>query len=292
MRVNPDHHSSMLAALERIGNAEETVLEQLGSGRKIQKPSDDPAGLAALVDVQASSARTDQYLRNISAVRSQIQAADSTLSSVVTALERALALGVGGANGTLNDSGRNSVAIELEGIRDQLVELGNSSAQGMYFFAGTATTTKPFQEVGGEILYGGSDQGNQIVLGEGYAITLNLPGTRIFGDDNTGIFASIKNLADAIRTNGDVTTALAEVSKARDTVSASRVVYGNSLNRIESTQNTMKERKLQLSHQETEIAGADLAEVASQLSSTITSRSALLAAIGKADSLSLFDYLK
>ncbi len=292
MRVNPDHHSSMLAALERVGKSEETVLEQLSSGRKIQKPSDDPAGLAALVNVQASSARSEQYLKNISAVRSQMQAADSSLSSVITALVRALSLGVGGANGTLNDSGRESVATELEGIREQLVELGNSSSQGMYFFAGTATTTKPFQEVAGDISYSGSDHGNQVVMGEGYSVTMNLPGTQIFGDDSSGIFASIQNLADAVRSNGDVTAALDAVSKARDAVSTARVVYGNSLNRIESMQNTMKERQLQLSQQETDIAGADLAEVASQLSSTIKSRSALLAAIGKADSLTLFDYLK
>ncbi|HET9696589.1 MAG TPA: flagellar hook-associated protein FlgL [Terriglobales bacterium] len=291
MRVNPDHHSSMLAALERVGKSEETVLAQLGSGRKIQKPSDDPAGLAALVNVQASSARSEQYLKNISAVRSQMQAADSSLSSVVTAVERALALGVGGANGTLNDSGRQSVATELEGIRDQLLELGNSSSQGMYFFAGTATTVKPFREVAGNVIYSGSEQGNQIVMGEGYSVTMNVPGTQIFGDDSNGIFASIQKLADAVRNNGDVTAALDAVSKARDGVSKARVVYGNSLNRIEGTKNTMKERQLQLFQQETEIAGADLAEVASQLSSAITSRSALLAAIGKADSLSLFDYL-
>lgn len=292
MRVNPDHHGSMLAALQRIGKSEQTVLEQLGSGRKIEKPSDDPAGLAALVSVQSSASRTTQYLKNIGAARSQLQAADSSLSSVITALERALALGISGANGTLNDNGRESVATELEGIRDQLLELGNSSSQGMFFFAGTATTTKPFQEVAGTVTYGGSDQSNQIAVGEGYSITLNLPGTVIFGDDAGGMFESLKNLAAAVRSNGDVTAALDSVSKARDIVSTARVVYGNSLHRIESMQNTLKERQLQFSQHETEIAGADIAEVASQLSSTLTSRGALLAAIGKADSLSLFDYLK
>jgi len=228
----------------------------------------------------------------MSAVSSQMQAADSSLSSVVTALERAIALGVGGANGTLNDSGRQAVAAELDGIRDQLVELGNSSSQGVYFFSGTASTTEPFQEVAGKIVYNGSDQSNQVVVGDGYTITMNLPGRAIFGNDLTGAFASIENLADAIRNNSDVTPALDAVSKARDAVSTARVMYGNSLNRIAASQITMKERKLQLSQQETDIAGADLAEVATQLSSTLTSRNALLAAIGKSDSLTLFDYLK
>jgi flagellar hook-associated protein 3 FlgL len=282
----------MLAALERLGNSEACVLDQLASGRKIQKPSDDPAGVAALVGVQTSSNRTDQYLKNLTAISSQMKAADSSLSSVITALERALALGVGGANGTLNDSGRSAVAAELDGIRDQLLELGNSSSQGIYFFSGTASTTKPFQAVAGQIIYSGTLQNNQVVVGDGYTITMNLPGKAIFGGDSDGVFASIQNLADAIRSNSDVTIALDAVSKARNAVSTARVVYGNSLNRIEASQITMKERKLQLSQQETDIAGADLAEVATQLSSTLTSRNALLAAIGKADSLTLFDYLK
>jgi len=53
MRVNPDTQSSLLAALNRVNLSEQKILNQLSSGVRIQTPSDDPAGAAALVEVQS-----------------------------------------------------------------------------------------------------------------------------------------------------------------------------------------------------------------------------------------------
>ena len=72
MRVNPDHTSSLLSALQRITAEQSDVLGRLGSGKRIQKPSDDPAGIAALVQLQSSDQNTQQYVRNVTAVRSEI----------------------------------------------------------------------------------------------------------------------------------------------------------------------------------------------------------------------------
>jgi flagellar hook-associated protein 3 FlgL len=292
MRVNPNHTNAMLTALERVSAEETKALGQLSSGKRIERPSDDPAGMAALIDVQDASSKTSQYLSNISAVRSQAQGADSSLSSVVTALTRALSLGVSGANSTLNDSDRASVATELDGIGDQLLELANSSSQGVYFFGGTATTAPPFVKGPLGVTYQGNAESSDVVVGEGYVIRTNVPGSDIFGDDATGVFASLQQLATAVRTNTGVSAAVDALSHARDQVSAARVVFGNAMNQSDSEQLIMNDRKLQLAQQATDIAGADLAEVATRLSSTITTRNALLAAMSKVDAMNLFDYLK
>src|ERR1019366_6172883 len=84
------------------------------------------------------------YLQSLGAVQGQLSTADSMLSSVVTALQRAISLGVEGANGTLSDSDRASIASELQGIQSQLVSLANTSYQGRYVFAGTKTSTPPY----------------------------------------------------------------------------------------------------------------------------------------------------
>lgn len=292
MRVNPDLNSGLLAALQRATQTESNVLGQLASGKKIQKPSDDPAGLAALVEVQSGSSNAEQYLSNIAAIRSQMQAADSSLNSAMLAIERALTLGVRGATGTLTDSDRESVASELDGLSDQLLEIANSSSQGVYLFAGTASTDKPFVQTGTAITYEGRDQSNDVAIGDGFWIRTNLSGTTVFGNDTNGLFASMKNMATALRTGGGITAAIDSLRAARDQVSTARVVYGNSLNQIDSSELMMNERKLQLAQQETDIAGVDLADAATQLSSAITSRNALLSTISKATGTSLFDYVK
>jgi flagellar hook-associated protein 3 FlgL len=292
MRVNPDLRSGMIDALQRVTASESIVLRQLSSGKKIQSPSDDPAGMAALIQVQANDSSTQQYLSTIKAIRSQMQSADSSLNSVGIAIERALTLGVRGATGTMTDADREAVATEIDGVTDQLLELANSSQQGTYLFSGTATTTKPFTKSGNNVVYQGSGSSNEIAVGEGYTITNNVPGSSVFGDDGSGLFSSIEKLSTAIRTNGDVSGALDQLQAARENVSSARVVYGNSLNQIDSAETLMNGRHLQLTQQETDIAGADLADAATRLVSSQTSRNALLAAIAKTDQSSLFDYLR
>src|SRR5450631_2613830 len=143
IRVNPFATTDLLTALQRLQQQTNTSNLELATGSKINTPSDDPAGAAQLVQINALSGQVDSYQRSLSSITGQLSTADSTLSSVVTALQRAISLGVQGANGTLSDADRADVAAELTGIRSQLVNLANTTYQGQSIFAGTATT-QPF----------------------------------------------------------------------------------------------------------------------------------------------------
>ena len=293
MRVNPNHTDSMLAALQRLNANETEVLRQISSGQRIQNPCDGPAALASLVQLQNSDDNTKQYLLNGSAVRSQMQMSDSTLNSVVIGLERALSLGVsGGGSGTLNADDRNAIAMEIDGIRDNLLDLANTSLQGSYLFAGTNSGTKPFDESSGTVIYKGSSNTNQVQIGEGLWIRSSVAGNGIFGLDGASMFDALQSLSQAVRAGTGVETSMNALSAARDRVSSSRVVYGNALNQIDSAELVMNQRHIQLAQQETDLAGTDMADAATNLASAETARNALLATIGKADATSLFDYLK
>lgn len=291
MRVNPDHTSNLLSALQRISSEEGTVLRQLASGKRIENPSDDPAGLAALVQLQNSDENSQQYVRNGSAVRTQMQMADSTLSSAIIGLERALALGVRGGNSTLNETDRNSIALEIEGVQAHMLDLANSSLQGTYLFAGTDATSKPFDSSAANVSYQGNANTNQVQIGEGLWIRAGVPGNAVFGDDGGNVFDALTTLAAAVRTGGDVEAAIVAVRISRDRVSSARVVYGNSLNQLDSAELVMNQRHLQLTEQETKLAGTDMADAATRLSSAETARNALLATIKRANGTSLFDFL-
>jgi flagellar hook-associated protein 3 FlgL len=295
MRVNPDYRSGLLAALERTTETQDKVLKQLSSGRKIQTPSDDPAGTAALIEVQAGDSQTQQFVANISAMRTRMSAADSALNSVSIALQRAATLGVEGATGTLSDSDRQALATELSGIQEQLIELANSSLSGVYLFSGTEVTTKPYVSdatTPAGIHYQGNSTTNQVEIGQGYWIRANLPGSSIFGDDNTGVFKAMADLITAVKNNNGVEVANTAVSAMREQVSAARVQYGNAMNQIDSTEKIMRDRHVQFQQQVNDLAAVDMARAASDLVSTEISRNALLEVIAKSNGLSLFDYLK
>jgi len=295
MRVNPDRNVSLLAALARTQREETVALQQLSTGKRVNAPSDDPASAAVLVGNSVQSARADQFLRSISSIEAELQTADSTLGSTVTALTRAITLGVQGANGTLSDANRRSAAQEIQGLQQQILSLANLNFQGRYVFAGTASNTAPYvadatQPSG--VRYAGNGGVNSVAIGEGLHVQVNLPGSRLFTSSSADVFKAMNDLVVALQNNSGIDAAVVEVRQAFDSVTAQRVFYGNAVSQLGDQQNFLNSEKLQFADQENEIGGADLGETISRLSSSENARNATLQAAAQFGQTTLFDYLK
>jgi flagellar hook-associated protein 3 FlgL len=294
IRVNPYPMPDLLSALGNLQQQQSTETLELGSGSTINKPSDNPAGAAQLVQIHAASNEVDSFQQSIGSITGQLSTADSTLSSVVSVLQRAISLGVEGANGTLSDTDRAAIAQELSGIQSQVVSLANTSYQGQFLFAGTAET-QPYvvdATAPSGVSYKGNAGTNVVTIGNGYQVQVNLPGSQIFNGAGTDVFQAIHDLITALNTNEGIPNALTEVTNAYNYVTGQRVFYGNAMNQTQSQQTFLKAEKVNLSQQENVVAGADMAELATQLSSDQTAISATLSAIGSMPRSSLFDYLK
>lgn len=295
MRINPNITADLLAALANAQDEQNTAMLQMASGRRVNKPSDDPTAAAILIQNQAQSSQVDQYRRSLDSVQAQLQTTDSTLNSVVLALQRAISLGVQGANGTLSDANRASVAGELQGIQEQLIALANLTFQGQYVFAGTATQTPPFvadatQPSG--VRYDGNAGTNSVAVGDNIHVQINLPGSQVFSAAGSDVFQAMHDLIVALQTNTNLDAAVTGVRAAFDHVTAQRVFYGNGMNQLDSQETYLNNDKLLLSKQENAVGGADLAAAATNLLSAQNARSAALAAAGRIAQLNLFDYLK
>src|SRR5713226_3011463 len=295
MRVNPNPMPDLLAALNQTQLEAQQALREISSGRSVNEPSDNPTAAALLVENNDQATFNNGYLRSLNSVQGQFSTADSTLSSVVTALQRAISLGVEGANGTLSDSDRAAVATELQGIQSQLVSLANTSYQGRYVFAGTNTNTPPFvvdNTVASGVRYAGNTGVNQVSIGSGYKLAVNLPGSQLFSAAGNDVFLAINTLIQALQTNTSIDTAVSGVGAAYSYLSAQRVFYGNALNQTQSQTTYLNTAKLQISQQENTLGGVDLAAAATNLAKSQTDTQATLAAISKFSQNNLFDYLK
>jgi flagellar hook-associated protein 3 FlgL len=284
----------LLAALENLQQQQSTATLELGTGSTINKPSDDPAGAAQLVQIHDARSRMDSYQQSIGSINDQLSTADSTLSSVTTVLQRAISLGVEGANGTLSDTDRAAVAQELSGIQNQLISLANTSYQGQFLFAGTAET-QPFvvdPTAASGVSYTGNARTNLVTIGNGYLVPVNLPGSQIFNGAGADVFQAISDLITGLKSNSGIGAAVTEVTNAYNYVTGQRVFYGNAMNQAQSQQAFLNTEKVDLSQQENTVAGADMAAVASQLAGDETATNATLSAIGSMPRTSLFDYLK
>ena len=202
MRVNPNPLPDLLAALGETQQQITTDLQQISSGQSVTVPSDNPAAAAALVQNAAQTSAADQFLRSLGSIQGEVQTADSTLSSVTTALQRAISLGVEGANGTLNDADRAAIATEVQGIQSQLLNLANLSYQGNYVFAGTKTQTAPYvldPTSPSGVSYVGNTNTNRVTLGDHFTLQTNLPGSQLFSAAGNDVFQAVQDLITSLQ---------------------------------------------------------------------------------------------
>jgi flagellar hook-associated protein 3 FlgL len=295
MRVNPNPMPDLLAALNQTKLEAQQATLEIASGRSVNVPSDNPTAAALLIENNDQATFNSGYLQSLNSVQGQLSTADSTLSSVVTALQRAISLGVEGANGTLSDSDRASIASELQGIQSQLVSLANTSYQGRFVFAGTNTNTPPFvvdNTVPSGVRYVGNSGVNQVSIGSGYKLAVNQPGSQLFSASGNDVFLAINSLIQALQSNTGIADAVSSLSVASSYLSAQRVFYGSAMNQAQSQTTYLNTAKLQISQQQNTLGAADLATAATNLTQSQIDTQATLAAISKFSQNNLFDYLK
>jgi flagellar hook-associated protein 3 FlgL len=297
MRVNPNYTPDILADLWQSQAQEQTAIQQLATGKRVNMPSDDPAAAAADVQNQALQSQNDQYIQNTSNLDASLQTADSAMSSVVTALNQAISLGVQGANGGVSSADQQAIALQVQNIQSQLVQLGNTSYQGSFLFAGTATQSAPFaldptQPSG--VLYSGNSGVNNVEIAPGSSLQVNLPGSQIFQGAGGNIMSSIQQLVTALQSGNttNIGTATTQVGSALSYVSEQRVFYGSAVSKLNSNQSFLQQEQVSLQTQDTSLVGVDFAKAATDLSQAQAAQSATLAALAQIIPQSLLNYLK
>jgi len=295
IRLNPNLLPDLLTAVQQSEQNMNAATEQLASGRSVNRLSDDPAAVAALVGNHNSTGQDDQFLRNISSLQARFQVADSTLSNVVTVLTRAVAIGTEGANGTLSAADRQAVAGEVQGLTSQLLSLANTTYQGTYIFSGTAVKTQPFalNTTTNAVTYNGDANTTSVQLSNGNPISTSVPGSQLFQNASGDAFGALQNLNAALLSGNNIGAAVIQVQTALSTVSTQRVFYGNGLNQITLSENFLSQDKVNLSAQENSLVGVDPAKAASDLVQAQVANQSILSATGRVLTLpTLLSFLK
>jgi flagellar hook-associated protein 3 FlgL len=287
----------VLAAIWQTQDKEQTALQELSSGKRVNVPSDDPLAAAQMVANQAQASRADQYLQNIDTLTSQMQTASTALGSAVTALTQAVDLGVQGSTGTVSSANRQEIVQSLQGIQAQLVQLANTSVSGSYLFGGTATTAAPYTLDSASpsgVTYNGNNGTNTVQIADGLTVQTNLPGSQIFQSSGQDAFAALQGLISALQsgTASAAQTATTQLRAALDSVSGQQIFYSNAVSQLNSTQTFLNQEQVNLTSQANNLVGADISKVATDLTQAQTAYSATLAAAAKILPTSLLDYLK
>ena len=133
----------MNSALSNLAAAQ----EQNASQKKINRPSDDPAGYAEARNLDTIIKTLDQYSDNIGVAKSWLNQADSTLLEVSTAMTSIRELAEQAATGTLSSENRQEIATQVRALFSQVLSLANTTVSGNSLFAGQKTDGAAYTEV-------------------------------------------------------------------------------------------------------------------------------------------------
>ena len=159
-----------------------TYYQQLSSGTALTTPADNPLAAAQAVQLTMVSATYTQYTTNQNSALTSLQLEDKTLSSVTDTLQSINSEIVRAGDGSLNDSDRASIAKAIQGYRDQLLTLANTSdGAGNYVFSGFQATTQPFTNAtGGGVNYHGDDGIREAQVADTRQVATNDSGSTVF----------------------------------------------------------------------------------------------------------------
>jgi len=290
MRVTENMtYRNLLAGAGALQENIETASQQVSTGRKILSLADSPSGSAELVSLRSQLAEVDQYRTSGNSGGYFVGLAESILSSANDVVTSIYTRGSAGATSYWDPNERAALASEIRTLRDQLLSLANSTANGRYLFAGSRVTAAPFTLSGDQVSYGGDLVQNMISVGDGLDVKQNVPGSTTFG----AAFDAVTSLLAALEA-GDVaalSAVLGQFSGALRDISAARVDLGVSSAAIQGAGSEQDARETALRSRQGIIEDADLAEAITRMKSNESALNATFAARALVGQRNLFDYL-
>ncbi|MFN5724993.1 MAG: flagellar hook-associated protein FlgL, partial [Betaproteobacteria bacterium] len=228
---------------------------QLGTGKKINNASDAPDQASTLRRLSTTIAQQESYKKNLGSLTERLENQDTALQNVSSMMIRLRELSVQYANGTLSGEQRRIAAIEVRGVRDQILSLANSKdSNGLGLFNGSRVMTDAFN-ANGE--YQGDQTSNDVPVGDSRAVSNRRSGSDVFTsvirssggtDQAVGFFKVIDDLALALETNKptDVQRGIGELAQLHQGVSLAQADVGSDLNVVEAQSTVIDEQLLRL----------------------------------------------
>lgn len=284
VRVNLNTNRGSLTRIEK----------ELSSGKRITKPSDDPAGTNIALRYRTDISMNAQFERAATAGKSRLSAADAALGSMTEVVQRARELTVQAGTGTLAPDQMRAVATEINQLIHNAIQIGNTSFAGQFLFAGTKTTTVPFVASGetpAAVPYNGNSNPISIDIGPNATIGVDVPGN-VAIQPSINALIQIRDALNAGDQNAATAAGLPALDTAIDGMLQIRGGIGARVNRLESLATRMSDERINLEGLKGQIEDIDVADTIVRLNSARNVYEAALGAAAKAIQPSLADFIR
>lgn len=270
---------------------------EIGTGRKISQPSDQPNDSARLMGHELRLSRIGQFERNTTNARLWVGAADQALQSASNNMARARTLAIQGANGTLGAVELKALADDIRSIAEGMVAIANTKVSGRAIFAGTANATAAY-DVAGTYLGDDGEVTRTIDTDETVVVASN--GPDVFGTSDVGnplngsVFEVLNTLADSVEAgdNPGIRDGLEAIDVSTARMSGIQGNIGAISQQLDAAEFRHGGERINAEADVTALRDVDLAEAIIRLRSAEASYEATLSATSRALNRSLLDFLR
>lgn len=170
---------------------------RLTSGKKVARPSDDPTAAARIERALSREARADANQRALESSRNAMTQAESAAGEASDLIQRARELVLQAGNAGYTDSQRRDLAVEIRGVRDQLLQLANrGDGAGGWLFGAQGSASPPFADMPGGVQYRGSQGVQAAAADEPLPLTADGQAAFLQATRGNGVFVTAPDAAN------------------------------------------------------------------------------------------------
>jgi flagellar hook-associated protein 3 FlgL len=272
---------------EKLGDYQ----DQLNTGKKISRPSQDPVVAMKGMYYRSNLSEVEQYQRNLSEAYLWMDNSEAGLDQANSALKRVRELIIQGKNGTNGEDDRFAIAKEIEQLKQDLVETANTKVAGRYIFNGTSVDTPP-------VTHGSPPEVNlnsedyMVEVSDGVNMKVNINPEFVF---NQELFTTLDNIAQTFEENYDAEQMdqyLKDIDDQLDVFQGERSEMGARYNRLEMIDNRLGKMEVMSNKIISDNEDADMEKVITDLTIQESVHRAALSVGARIIQPTLMDFLR
>jgi len=278
---------NLSSSYEKLGKFQ----DQLNTGKKITKPSDDPVIAIKGMRYRTDLTEVEQYKRNLSEAYTWMESADDAMDKMTQALQRVRELTVQASTGTNGPDEKKNIAIEIEQLKEHISTITNTKVGNKYIFNGTNTTEAPV-DLSANVI---PTVSNDVLLevSKGVHMNVNVKSTDLLkGSNPNDIFTELDNLITDLNADGDVGKYLGSLEGHLTNVVGTRADLGARYNRVELIDERLGSQEVIANKIISENEDADMEKVIINLTTSEALHRAALSAGSRIIQPTLLDFLR
>lgn len=281
--------------------------QQVSSGQRVAKPSDDPVDFGRLARMRNSLADVQRYAKNITQAKSELMTVDSALQQAGDLFQRASEIAVMASDGTKSDAERRAMGEEIDTQLTALLQIANTTYDGHTVFSGTrgSQTAYDASDMDGDgrldtFSYQGGTGARMIKISENSSVEVGIPGAddsstqAVFKTNTVDLFDTLRQFRDQLLNGVPISgsTTPQQLQDCFEHVVSVRATAGGKSEALDACGQQLSQRETDLTNDADDIESLDIAKAMMALTNKQQAYQAALSATAGLSKNTLLDWLR